>query len=198
MKKNLLIAVSALYLALVGCDLFQTRVPEVPSEGGDPYAWTPPTEPSLVLTAITRAFQGRHKEDYLNLLAVESDTSQGFTFIPDPQVAQQQGSLFADWGMAEEEAFIHNLFEQLDANTDQQFFWEHTRIDGGTPEYTVVTDYQIRLSYSSLRQTLPAEMAGRAEMVVRLGPGNFYQIYTWRDIGADSVASFSELKAYLH
>ena len=195
---------SFIWVLLVGglllwrCDLFSTRTPEPPSEGGDPYAWIPPTEPDMVLSAITRAFRGLHKEDYLNLLAAPSDTSPGFVFVPDPQVAQQQGNLFENWGTGEEEAFIHNLFQQLDPQADQLFTWEHTRTEGGTQEYTLVTDYHLDLVYTGLRETLPTEMAGRAELSVRLGPGNYYQIYTWRDIGADSVASFSALKAYLH
>jgi len=180
---------------LSACELFTPREPDPPINISDPYAWKPPTSPEIVLENLANAFPAHKINYFLDVLSQSEEAGVGFTFIADPGEASLQGSIFDVWGYPEEEKFITQLFQMLSEDGFQRLDWFDDQLNPNGDYYEIVANYQLSLAYSESGSALPSLLKGQATLTIIQNADLLYEISSWQDFAADSLASWTELKA---
>lgn len=193
MKRSVLITM--FLFTLSACELFTPREPDPPINISDPYAWRPPTSPEIVLENLANAFPAHKINYFLDVLSQNEEPGPGFTFIADPGVASSQPGVFDVWGYTEEEKFITQLFQILSEDGFQRLDWLEDQLNPDGDHFEIVANYQLSLAYSEDGSSLPSLLKGQATLTIIQNADLLYEISSWQDFAADSLASWTELKA---
>ncbi|MCF7797246.1 MAG: hypothetical protein K9N11_02505 [Lentisphaeria bacterium] len=194
--KKILLLVLVGFLFLAACELFQPRDPQPPSDGNSPYQWLQPTTWEIVLTDLELAFKALNQKYFLDVLADTATSDEGFTFIPDPNVAHTSGQDFTNWGYTEESQFLEAIFSRLSTDTTNTLTW-FNKIETtlSLDEMQIQADYQLHLKFKTAsRETYPEHLSGRALLLIKRQNNNYWQITRWEDAGNDSMPSWTYLK----
>ncbi len=186
-----------LFLFLWTCELFVPRDSEPPINTNDPYAWKPPTAPEIVLENLANAFPAHKTNYYLDGLSFDPETALKFSFLPDQSVATSQPGIFTDWGYAEEENFITQLFQILNENDLQRLEWTIQQSSSLENRYEIIADYMLSFSYQGTRSPLPNQLKGQAILTLVQNTDQLYQVSLWQDSKNDTLPCWSDLKALI-
>lgn len=185
-------------ILLSGCELFQPRDPQPPSENTSPYQWLQPTTWEIVLTDLELAFKALNQKYFLDVLADTATGEVGFVFIPDPHVAHTSGQDFTNWGYVEESQFLEAIFSRLSSDTLNTLTWFNKIETTLSPDQMQIqADYQLHLKFKSAsREAYPEHLSGQALLLIELQNNNYWQITRWQDydIPTDSLHSWTYLK----
>ena len=183
-------------LLLIQCDLFQPRTPQPPSSNNSPYQWLQPTTWDIVLTDLELSFKALDRKYFLDVLADTANSTTGFQFIPDPNVASTSGQDFTNWGYAEEDHFLEGIFSRLSSDTTNTLRWfNEIETTVSLDEMQIQADYELHLKFNTTsRATFPEHLSGRALLVMQRQSNNYWQITRWEDAGNDSLPSWTYLK----
>jgi hypothetical protein len=167
---------------IVGCDVFETGVPENPA---DFIAYPQPTSTDAVLETIALSSQAQDNLAYLERLTSD------FVFKPDD--LQRQSATFGTfpdpWSRTHEEFFLRALFSNVDS---MRVTWDNAASQFRGDEADVTADYVVETWGRT-----QSEYRGQAAMVMRQVAGIWY-IHTWNDLApANSIATWGLLRAQL-
>lgn len=193
MKRGVIITM--FFFMLSACELFTPREPDAPINISDPYAWKPPTSPEIVLENLANAFPAYKINYFLDVLSQNEESGTGFTFVADPGVASSQPGVFDVWAYPEEEKFITQLFQMLSEDGFQRLDWFEDQLNPDGDHFEIVANYQLSLAYSEGGSSLPSLLKGQATLTIIQNADLLYEISSWQDFAADSLASWTELKA---
>ena len=90
-----------------GCNLFEPRDPEVPSQSSD--SFIPPTDPDAVIENLQNAVAQKNSVNYVRCFADPSRTVRPFQFFPSPDAGARYASVFAFWTVDQEKTYFQNL-----------------------------------------------------------------------------------------
>ncbi len=183
-----------LFLLLAACELFIPRDAEDPAGTSDPYAWKPPTSPEIVLENLANAFPAHKLNYHLDVLSHDLETAPEFVFIPDEGVASSQPGVFENWDYVAEENFLTRLYQLLDPNGLQHLEWTLNELSPIEDHYEIIADYALTLTYIASRDLLPTHLGGQAILTLVQNTEQLYEISVWRDIKADTLSCWSNLK----
>jgi len=175
-------------LLLGGCALFDPRGSERPDDGED-LDWRPPISPGAVMENLATVVEALEPVLYGELLA-DSAWALPFRFVPDPAA----GLDGMPWGREDELACWQRLCDQYQAAQVHPALLL-TRTDslaaGDSASYTAAYRLDIPASAGN-----PAAAYGgllRLSFSRSLLTGD-WAIHRWEDWGADSLASWTQLK----
>ena len=83
-----------------GCNLFEPRDPEPPSQSSD--SFIPPTDPDIVIENLQNAIAQKNSVNYVRCIADPSRTARLFEFFPSPDAGSRYASVFATWTVDQE------------------------------------------------------------------------------------------------
>jgi hypothetical protein len=169
-------------LLVMGCALFEPRDSEPPLDT-DPVDWLPPRTPAAVLANLGAVMEALDPVLYEELLA-DSAWARPFQFTGDPAASGAN----TDWGLAEELQVWQALTDQHhNAAADPRLALARTDslLAGDSASYTA--DYLLELAGTRYAGTL------RMTLSRSLRTGD-WAIHHWEDWGADSLASWTQLK----
>ncbi len=164
--------VTALFLVLLSCSLFDPRDPEEPSQGG--VTWLTPTSPDIVVENMQSALNG---ESVLYLDCLDDS----FVFHADTNDIDDYPLMnFADWTKSVENLTVSQLYSALttDSTVTAEFLMVSSNPDPPAPEDSVI----IYRNYTILIPGAEYSPAfGIAELhLVEDGEG-LWQILSWHD-----------------
>lgn len=164
--------VTALFLVLLSCSLFDPRDPQDPSTGG--VVWLTPTSPDIVVENMQSALNGASVL-YMDCL------DDSFQFYADTNDIDDHPTLnFSDWTRSVENLTVSQLYSVVSADStiSAQFLLVASNPDPPAPEDSVT----IYRSYTILipgAQYSPA--FGIAELHLVENSEGFWQIRSWHD-----------------
>ncbi len=183
------IVLSALcVLSLQGCDLFQTREPQAPTQSGS--ARTPPDTPEIVLDNLRSSVQQHSTDNYMRCF-VDTTVSGAppFTFSASGDF---QG-IFRNWTLEDERRYFLNLGAPVNGSPLLTFLNQQQLNQGASAtEYTM--DYI--LFYPHSQPALPKEFRGYMHLFMQTDGQHGWSITRWEDTRTVTDSTWSYLKAH--
>jgi hypothetical protein len=180
-------------LLLSSCSLFDTRTPENPVNAGS--SFETPTTPSVVLRNLESALGSANASDYRKCF---SDTSKGlpaFVFIPSTQGLSAAPTKFAQWGVAEEEGYIRNIFAELQQGGVCAVSFNPADVTDVPIADSVQFNAGYTVNFPHTRVGAERTAEGLLNFTMRLSRQNEWYISSWRDIAIENKSSWSLIKA---
>lgn len=175
-------------LVACGCALFEPRDSRRPDEGEE-LDWRPPISPDAVLENLGTVVQALEPGLYEELLA-DSGWARSFRFVGDAAASGGE----THWGLEEELGAWQRLTDQYRAAEVRpllSLLRTDSLLAGDSASYSV--DY--RLDFPASADQLAGSYAGTLRLTLSrsLRTGD-WAIHLWEDWGADSLASWTQLK----
>ena len=193
MRRGVFITFVVSACTLAGCGAFDTRVPENPVNSGS--GNEPATTPTIVLRNLENALNYANASDYRKCFADTTRGMYGYSFHASSQGMSAAPSQFANWGIAQEEEYIRNVFAELRDGAAASVIF--TPSDVTTPQIGdsvhFTADYLVRFPHT--RVGAEVEAAGTIALTFRQSRQNEWFITDWRDVSRSDKTSWSLIKA---
>ena len=177
-------------LFLSGCDIFQTRTPDPPTQGTSSYQI--PDQPDVVLSNLRSSIAESNTDNYVRSFADTSTSSQPFTFTPSPEVGSVYSSVFRNWNVSDERGYLQNLGKP--DNGTPLLTIQNLKISSKNPDSVVYTmDYT--LYYPHHRQGIPQVVSGQMQLFLKPDSRRLWSIQSWQDYKTTKDSTWSYFKA---
>ncbi|MBL0331320.1 MAG: hypothetical protein IPP65_00470 [Chlorobi bacterium] len=178
---------------LTGCDLFSTRPAEPPS--GKSSDFEQPLNPTIVLKNIQSSFIYANASDNKRCFSSGNDNLPPYIFYPSSQGFAASPGKFSNWGIEQEEAYLKNVFSQLQLNGVCSITFSPDEVNeisvGDSVLFT--TSDQIKIPHT--RSDAERESSGIAQFVFKRSARNEWMITSFRDFSQVDKTSWSLIKA---
>lgn len=183
----------AFCLIIVGCDIFNTRDAEKPTQPRSDF------QPAVAVdTLIKNLVNSLKDKDVINYLACLSDTSftnKKFHFSPSSEAASIYPTLI-DWNLSSEEQYFKNMSIKVSSTSQIQLILNESsrNITGDSTIYTA--SYELKLPFvNSSSEIIWQIYKGTLTFgMIRDNIRSVWSIYYWRDNKTGSEPSWSDLK----
>lgn len=188
---GLLVLMSWLVLG-AGCNLFEPRDPEAPSQTSD--SFIPATDPDVVIENLQNAIAQKNSVNYIRCFADPSRTSRPFQFSPSPDAGSRYASVFAYWTVEQEKTYFQNLVARTTgkANAFSNLLLTH-RVVTLTAD-SAIQSYDYTLTFEHTDPSFPTVATGNLQFVLGLDNNNAWVIYRWSDFKTTSDVTWSHFK----
>lgn len=174
-------------LLLHGCDLFQTRDPQPPSQ--TTVGFQPPDTPDRVLENLQAAIKAHNVDYYIRCFVDTTASSRTFIFNPSGDF---QG-VFANWTLEDEQRWFQNIGDPASGVPDLGFVNEQQlNSTSGTTEYTM----NYSLFYPHRRPDVAQLVQGYMHLYLALDSQRRWSIYRWDDTRTVTDSTWSYLKSH--
>jgi hypothetical protein len=174
---------------IAGCDIFQTRTPQPPTQTTS--SFSPPVTPEIVLANLTSAISQDNIDNYIRSFPDSSAAPRGFQFTPSPEVAANYAGVFRAWSLTDERTYFLNLGKPngtplLTLSNEQK-----STIAPDSVVYTI--DYTLYFPHG--HSGVPELVGGKMQFGMRTDAQQLWAIYTWQDFKTTNDSTWSYLKA---
>jgi hypothetical protein len=177
---------------LAGCNIFETRTPESPSQSSSTFI--PATDPSLVFSNMVNSFRDLNSVNYLKSFADSSSAGRGFSFEPTQQAKIKYGGVFLTWSRQSEQQYFENMRSKIPAGSTVTLNFESLTalsLQSDSAQYEVT--YRLTAPHSVA--TLPTEATGKAQFFLIADRSRSWVVWRWVDFATNNSAfSWSDLK----
>lgn len=191
-----LIQILILFLLLInyGCDLFNTREPQMPDENRANFQ--PPKEPSIVIENLKNSFNDKNVQNYISCFVDTLFVKKSFIFLPSSEAASTYAFLNQDWGLDDERRYFSSVVSKVpkDFPITLTFSDEsYSSLSGDTLIYSA--NYFINIPLNSSE---PKNYSGNLQFNMVRDDRSDWSIYFWKDTRSSSLPSWSELKGIFY
>ena len=184
----------AMLLVYGGCDLFETRTPQNPSQSGSTF--TDPTSQDVVINNLRYAISEKVKLNYLRCLADTQSNGRNFSFTPTVEAASRYQGVFESWDRASEEQYFKNLSESRTGGVSSLDFFDATWNPVASDEFLYTAKYHLIFQHQN--GSVGQEARGNAQFYIARDNQSRWSIYRWVDLRDTSNVTWSDLKASFH
>jgi hypothetical protein len=175
--------------SFIGCDLFQTRTPESPSEEGSNFIQ--PTTPEIVLINFKNAIEEYSIDNYIKCFVDASLSDKLFEFVPSLEAGIDR-TRFDGWNLESERQYLMNLGKPSFGNANLTLSNKH--IIAVTSD-SVIYNYDYNLFYPQNNPNFPSSYTGNLQLYIAIDRNRNWSIYKWFDFKTNSSNTWSYLKA---
>lgn len=200
MKASLVILFVVL---LAGCDLFSTRSPEPPGTSST-FIWVPATTTEALMSDFSGALSALDPNNYIRAFIVSTDSGasgQSFKFSPTPGLSPGSQTVFANWSVDNERAWVAKLATLVKGKLTITF-GANAVVQNSSTSANLTTTYTIAIPTTS-GALIPDTVRGSFEMqfvLVGTEQGTKeWRIQSWSDFpqSGGSSATWTDLKLKL-
>ncbi len=184
-------AAALLLLLASSCDIFETRTPEKPSQGGSTFV--PATSPDQVLSNLKNAIAERNTQNYLRSFVDSLSSTRAFEFVPTSSAYARYPSIFSRWTLASERAYFDNVTTLVPASIISSLSLAGAFQILGSDSAQYNADYQLVMPHGI--ESIPQSVHGNIQLFLATDRNKIWSIYRWIDTGSGSDPSWSDLKA---
>lgn len=177
------------FLAFIGCDIFNTRTPESPSEQSSNFIQ--PTAPDIVVTNFQNSIEGFSVDDYIKCFVDTLFSDKKFEFGPSLETGIDR-ALFLGWNLESERQYLLNLGKPPFGSAGLILSNKH--IISVTSD-SVVYNFDYSLFYPHNNPNFPTIFVGNLQFYIVLDQKHNWSIYKWLDFKTTSPYTWSYLKA---
>ncbi len=183
----LVILLSCSLGVIPGCDLFQTRDAQPPSQSTSGYK--PPDTPEILLDNFKSAVEQHNVENYMRCLVDTTASTRPFVYLASGDF---QG-VFRNWRLEDEQRYFQNLGAPVNGVPYLTFTnLQQLNSASSTTEYTMNYD----LFYPHQRSDLAQEVKGYMHLYLALDDQRRWSIYQWDDTRTVTDSTWSYFKAH--
>ena len=176
-------------LCCAGCDLFQTREPDPPTQGTSCNAT--PDVYDVVLKNLTCAISERNADNYMRCFA--DPNLQQFVFEPSPE----EQSKFTLWTIDSERRYFQNAMATLNGAPSLGDSIYSLILSSGPPA-TATYSLKYTLFIPHLDPQAPKLVRGNMELYFREDSLHRWSMYRWVDQKTGPDSTWSYLKAWFN
>jgi hypothetical protein len=177
-------------LTFIGCDIFNTRVPEPPSEQSSNYIQ--PTAPQIVITNFKNAIEDYNVDNYIKCFVDTSFSDKHFEFVHSLETGIDR-SLFYGWNLESEHHYLINLGKPPYGIAG--LILTNERSINVTSD-SVIYNYDYSLTYPHGNPNFPTSFSGNLQFYLSVDRNRTnWSIYKWLDFKTGSAYTWSYLKA---
>jgi hypothetical protein len=180
-------------LLMGGCDLFNTRDAEIPSQSRSNYQGA--TTPDLVIQNLINSLKDKNVVNYLACLSDTSFGGKSYLFSPSIGAVSVYPS-FATWDKTYEEKYFKTLIEDIYA--DSQVTLVISQPDSIQQGNSIIYTASYTLTVPFKDSSIPSTYGGKLKFSIAMGSNLIWSIYLWEDIKSTELPSWSELKGRLY
>jgi hypothetical protein len=181
-----------LSLVLIGCNIFETRTPEPPTQSSSTFV--PATDPSLVFSNMANSFRDLNSVNYLKSFADSLSAGRSFSFEPTQQAKSKYGGIFLTWNRQSEQQYFENLRSKIPTGSTATLAFESLTaqsLQSDSAQYEVT----YRLTVPHTVASLPKEATGKAQFLLIADRSRNWVVWRWIDLTTNtSTFSWSDLK----
>lgn len=181
----------ATMLGVLGCDIFDTREPESPTQTSSNFL--PPTQPEVVLENLRNAVSEQNIENYLRSFVDSTFSTRRFEFIPTLDAQSQYFTVFSNWSLQSEREYFENLRSQTAPSAFSSLIFNDDRFESLQSD-SAVYNANYRLVFQHSRPGTPTEAKGNTLFYLSTDSRNNWVIHRWVDLKTGTDFSWSELK----
>jgi hypothetical protein len=179
-------------LVLSGCNIFDTRDPEPPSQSSS--SFVPATEPSLVFSNMSNAFRDLNSLNYVKSFADSSTAGRGFSFEPTPQAKVKYTGVFLFWNKQSEQQYFDNMRSKIPTGSTAALVFQSLNVQSlqsDSAQYEAT--YSLTVPHSVA--AVPKVATGKAQFFLLADRSRNWVIWRWVDLPTGtSNAAWSDLK----
>lgn len=174
----------------IGCDIFETRTPEPPNQGGS--SFLPPTSVDMALTNLKNAISERNSTNYLRCFVDTLNSSRRFDYIPTSTALARFPTVFSRWTLRSEQSYFENLkaIMQTTATSSLTLTGSFQLVASDSAVYNA--DYQLTFQHGI--SGIPETVRGHLQFTLATDRNKIWSIFQWIDTSIGQEASWSELK----
>lgn len=176
------------------CELFSTRNPEKPDNGGTGYL--PPTSYDLVIENLKNSIKERNLNNYLLCFSDSSFTGiSQFTFIADPQIMAQYQGIFSVWDIKSEEKYFSSMVSNILEETNPSLNFTDVEYQNFNDSIVFTGTYYLNIEFSN--DITNKNYTGNSRIVLKNSSTGFWYITSWYDFQSNdnNIYSWSFLKS---
>ena len=177
---------------LAGCNLFEPREAEQPSQSGVQYEQQ--TFPHAVITNLQKAIAQKDEAHYMACFTNPARSQHGFTFIPSADAADVYASVLRNWTYELELSYFRELAAQAKSKqpvgfSDLSLTAKDSLIASDTRTYSY--DYTLRFEHST--PAFPQTVRGSLQFVL-MSENSQWTISRWVDLKTRDDLTWSSFK----
>ena len=185
MSVRLKILFLIIIIGFFGCDIFEVREPESPTDTRSGY--TVPVQPSDVIQNLITSFSERNADDYRkNFSEGPPLVNREFVFIPSGNVLS---SFPQDWSIDEEFQYFNNLITRSPQDVPINLSFLGGQYDIQADSAIFSAEYSISLPVQNNEPKIY-----RGNLKFTMVRNQTWVIYLWEDLAISESTSWSELK----
>ena len=174
-------------IIITGCDIFEVRDPENPSDTKSNYRV--PVDPKGVIQNMIYAFSDRNADDYKkNFAAGPPEVDRYFFFAPSGNVLS---SFPSDWSTEQEFQYFNNLVARTPQDIPISLSFSNEFYDIKADSAIYSADYSISVPVLNSEASV---YGGSIKFSMTTDIYSAWVVYYWEDIAKVGVKSWSELK----
>lgn len=187
MKMTSKIVLGIILISLTGCDLFDTRDPENPSETKSSYRV--PVEPKDVIQNLINSFNDKNSDDYKKNFSTGLPlVNREFFYVPSGNVS----SIFpSDWDVDDEFQYFNNLISRSPEGVPVSLSFSEEVYDIRADSSLYTAKYSLSIP---VQNSDPKIFQGSLKFTMTRDINSAWIIYFWEDIAIQNIKSWSELK----
>jgi len=182
-------AIIFLFFLVQGCDIFETRTPEDPSQQSSTFIQ--PTTPDIVITNFKNSIEEYSVDNYVRCLVDAAFSDKNFEFVPS-QEAGIDGVIFQGWNRDSERQYLLNIGKPQFGSAG--LILTNKRITNVTSD-SVVYNFDYVLYYPHNRENYPKSFSGNLQFYLAVDQNRNWSIFRWMDFKTTSPNTWSYLKA---
>jgi len=179
-------------MVLAGCNIFETRTPEPPSQSSSSYI--PATDPSLVFSNMSNAFRDLSSVNYVKSFADSSTAGRGFSYEPTPEAKIKYGGVFLFWTRQSEQQYFENLRSKIPSGSTASLVFQTLTVQSVQSDsaqyeatYTLTAPHTVA--------SVPKVATGKAQFFLLADRSRNWVIWRWVDVPTTSGSfTWSDLK----
>lgn len=170
-----------------GCDIFNTRIPEKPSQAIS--SFIQPTTADIVLTNFKNAIEEYNVDNYIKCFVDPNFSDRKYKFVASAEAGIDR-TIFEDWSLESERQYITNLGKPSFTNAKLIL-----TLKGETVVATdsVIYNFDYSLDYPHSNQNYI--VVGNLRFYIGADRNRNWSIYKWEDYKTTSSTTWSYLKA---
>jgi hypothetical protein len=189
MRSRLAMVLGILLALSSGCDIFQTREPEAPTQNTSTFET--PTNYDIVLRNLTSAIAENNVENYMRCFV---DTSLR-PYLFEPSTEEQ--SQFSQWNLDAERRYFQNMGAALNGSMSLIDTISNKNISAGPPASAVFyMNYALYVPHPDARA--PRSVRGSMELYMTEDSLHRWSVYRWVDKKTTADSTWSYLKAWFN
>ena len=175
------------FIAFQGCDIFQTRDPESPTQTTSTF--NPPVSPDIVLQNLRFAVSEYNIDNYMRCF---TDTAvRSYVLIPAQEVRANFEGVFQQWDLQTERRYFQNLGQPSGASPLLTLVSQQQNVTADSVVYTMNYTFY----FPHRRTSVPQIVRGNMQVYLGVDNQRRWSIYRWEDFKTTADTTWSYWRA---
>jgi len=183
-----------LLFSIAGCDIFNTRVAEIPDQPRANFRLA--VTPEFLIENFINSYSEKNNQSYSGCFPDSSFTQKRFIFLPSSGAASLYPSFSDGWNKLEEDQYFNSLIAKVQKNLPISV--SLTNVNSVQQGDSIIYTAKYSLSAPIEDSSIPSYYQGELKFYLSRDSRLIWNINSWQDIKNTTSPSWSDLKGRLY